>query len=85
MGNYEQKQRDAVQVEPQPIKEDYRVSEFAGQVAEDLFNRYSNGEIREFLEELKKHCVDRLAGQVERARFEHERLDVDFGILQKEI
>jgi len=82
MGNYAQNQSTAVENDPKPINV---VSEFAIKAAEDLFNRYTNSEIREFLEELKQHCLDRLHDQLERARDEHQRLDDDFGKLQKEI
>jgi predicted nuclease with TOPRIM domain len=69
----------------QPINEIIEVREFAINAAEDLFNKFSNSEIREFLEELKKYCLDRLHDQLEKARNEHQRLDDDFVKLQKEI
>ena len=82
MGNCTQNPFTSLKTEQQPTNE---VSEFAIKAAEDLFNRYTNSEIREFLEELKQHCLDRLHDQLERARDEHQRLDDDFGKLQKEI
>jgi len=70
---------------PQPINEVGETSAFAGQVAQDLFSVYTNSEIRQFLEELKMHCLDKLHKQLEQAREEHQRLDDDFGKLQREI
>jgi len=82
MGNYAQNQSTAVENDPKPINE---VSEFAFKAAEDLFNRYTNSEIRKFLEELKQQCLGRLHRHLEEARNEHQRLDDDFVKLQKEI
>ena len=85
MGNYAQNQSTAVKTEPQPINEVSEVREFAINAAEDLFSKFSNSEIREFLEELKKYCLIKLHLQLSEAREEHQRLDDDFEKLQKEI
>jgi hypothetical protein len=85
MGNYAQNQSTAVKTEPQPINEISEISAFAGQVAQDLFSVYTNSEIRQFLEEIKQKCLERLHRHLEEARNEHQRLDDDFIKLQKEI
>jgi len=82
MRDYAKNQSTAVKTEPQPISE---ISAFAGQVSQELFSVYTNSEIRQFLEELKQTRLDRLHKQLEQARDEHQRLDDDFGKLQREI